>query len=86
MVTYHLLDSLSVIGHLPMAPGASLADVGSGGGLPGIPLAIAQPEWRITVNDALEKKSAFLRQASFELDLRNLSVHEGRVEAWLLRL
>jgi len=82
MVTHHLLDSLSVLAHLPLEAGAELADVGSGGGLPGIPLAIARPEWRVTVNDASEKKAAFLRQAAIELALPNLAVHEGRVEAW----
>lgn len=82
MVSHHLLDSLAVIAHLPLQAGDTLADVGSGGGLPGIPLAIARPDWRVTLNDANEKKTAFLRQASFELALSNVSVHEGRVEAW----
>lgn len=82
MVTHHLLDSLAVMPHLPLQAGEALADVGSGGGLPGIPLAIARPDWRVTLNDASEKKAAFLRQASFELALGNVSVHEGRVEAW----
>ena len=81
MVSHHLLDSLVVIPHLPMQDGA-LADVGSGAGLPGIPLAIAQPQWRVTLNDASEKKAAFLRQAVIELGLRNVAVHQGRVEAW----
>jgi 16S rRNA (guanine527-N7)-methyltransferase len=81
MVSLHLLDSLVVIPHLPMQDGA-LADVGSGAGLPGIPLAIAQPQWHITLNDASEKKAAFLRQAVMELGLRNVAVHQGRVEAW----
>ena len=82
MVTHHLLDSLAVLPHLPLEPNANLADVGSGGGLPGIPLAIARPHWNVTVNDASEKKAAFLRQAAIELALPNLSVHEGRVEDW----
>ncbi len=82
MVTHHLLDSLAVIPHLPMAERASLADAGSGGGLPGVPLAIARPDWRVTVNDASEKKAAFLRQAVIELGLGNVEVHEGRLEAW----
>lgn len=82
MVTHHLLDSLSVVPHLPLGADAALADVGSGGGLPGIPIAIVKREWRVTVNDASEKKAAFLRQAAIELQLPNLSVHEGRVEAW----
>ncbi len=82
MVSHHLLDSLAVIRHLPMAEGTTLADVGSGAGLPGVPLAIARPAWRVTVNDASEKKAAFLRQAVIELDLGNVEVHEGRLEAW----
>jgi 16S rRNA (guanine527-N7)-methyltransferase len=59
-----------------------LADVGSGAGLPGIPIAIARPEWRVTLNDANQKKTAFLRQAAIELSLANVEVYEGRVEAW----
>src|SRR5258707_7533246 len=82
MVSHHLLDSLAVIRHLPMAEGTTLADAGSGAGLPGVPLAIACPGWRVTVNDASEKKAAFLRQAVIELDLGNVEVHEGRLEAW----
>ena len=84
MVSQHLLDSLAVIPYLPMPSGdAVLADVGSGAGLPGIPLAIARPAWRVTLNDANQKKCAFLRQATIELALRNVEVQEGRVEAWL---
>lgn len=79
MLRHHLLDSLAVLPHLP--PG-SLADVGSGGGLPGIPLAIADPERRVTLNDANQKKSAFLQQAVIELKLPNADVHMGRVEDW----
>jgi 16S rRNA (guanine527-N7)-methyltransferase len=82
MVSHHLLDSLAVIPHLPLADGTTLADAGSGGGLPGVPLAIARPSWRITLNDASEKKTAFLRQAVIELGLGNVDVHEGRLEAW----
>lgn len=82
VVTHHLLDSLSPVPHLPLAAGARIADVGSGGGLPGIPLAIARPQWHVTVNDSSEKKAAFLRQAAIELALPNLAVHEGRVEDW----
>ena len=84
MVSQHLLDSLAVIPYLPMPSGdAVLADVGSGAGLPGIPLAIARPAWRVTLNDASQKKCAFLRQATIELALRNVEVQEGRVEVWL---
>ncbi|MFY9314285.1 MAG: 16S rRNA (guanine(527)-N(7))-methyltransferase RsmG [Burkholderiales bacterium] len=80
-VGLHLLDSLAVLRELTDRPGA-LADVGSGGGLPGIPLAIAEPERRVTLNDASEKKGAFLRQAVIELGLRNADVHIGRAEQW----
>jgi 16S rRNA (guanine527-N7)-methyltransferase len=83
MVSHHLLDSLAVLPHLPMpASGASLADAGSGAGLPGIPLAVARPEWRVTLAETSEKKAAFLRQAAIALRLPNVEVHEGRVESW----
>jgi len=83
MVTHHLLDSLSVLPHLPLAAaGARIADVGSGAGLPGIPLAIARPRWRVALAESSQKKAAFLRQAAIELALDNVEVHEGRVEAW----
>lgn len=82
MITHHVLDSLAVVPHLPMPGKATLADVGSGGGLPGIPIAIACPDWRVTLNDANQKKAAFLRQAAIELALANVEVHEGRVETW----
>jgi 16S rRNA (guanine527-N7)-methyltransferase len=80
-VSLHVLDSLSVLRELPEG-GGELADIGSGGGLPGIPLAIAEPARRVTLNDANEKKGAFLRQAVIELGLRNAEVHIGRAEQW----
>ena len=80
-VSHHLLDSLAVMRSLPERSG-TLADIGSGGGLPGIPIAIAEPARRVTLNDANEKKGAFLRQAVIELGLRNAAVHIGRVEEW----
>ena len=80
-VSLHLLDSLAVLGELRDLRGG-LADVGSGGGLPGIPLAIAEPERRVTLNDANQKKGAFLRQAVIELDLANVDVYVGRAEQW----
>ena len=79
MISHHVLDSLVVGPHLPPGP---LADVGSGAGLPGIPLAIAEPARPITLNDANGKKAAFLRQAIIELKLANADVHQGRVESW----
>ncbi len=78
-VSHHLLDSLAVLPELP--PGA-LADVGAGGGLPGIPIAIAEPARRVALNDANRKKGAFLRQAVIELRLGNAEVQVGRVEDW----
>ena len=79
MIGLHILDSLSVRPHLPSGP---LADIGSGAGLPGIPLAIAEPLRPVTLNDANQKKTSFLRQAVIELGLRNAQVHQGRVESW----
>ncbi len=78
-VSHHLLDSLAV---LPFVPAGSLLDVGSGGGMPGIPLAIACPELQVTLLDSNSKKAAFLRQAAIELELPNISVHCGRVEQY----
>lgn len=57
-------------------------DVGSGGGLPGIPLAIARPDLQVTLIDSIAKKTAFLQQVKAELSLVNLSVATGRVEAF----
>ncbi|MHB1245815.1 MAG: 16S rRNA (guanine(527)-N(7))-methyltransferase RsmG [Sulfuriferula sp.] len=77
MLTHHLLDSLAVLPHL----GADrLLDVGSGAGLPGIPLAIARPDWTITLSDSNQKKSSFQLQAVIELGLNNVRVVSGRVE------
>ncbi len=81
MVSHHLLDSLTVLPHL--AGYASLADVGSGGGLPGIPLALARPDRAVTLIEANHKKASFLQQAKIELGLSNVSVHCGRVEDYM---
>jgi 16S rRNA (guanine527-N7)-methyltransferase len=79
MVSHHVLDSLAVLGELPRG---RLADVGSGAGLPGIPIAIAEPERPVVLIEASHKKGSFLRQAVIELDLANSAVHIGRAEAW----
>ncbi len=79
VVSHHLLDSLAILPHLRTE---SVADVGSGGGLPGIPLAIARPAWRVAVIEANHKKATFLQQARIELGLTNLIVVNSRVEAW----
>ncbi|CAM2181132.1 16S rRNA m(7)G527 methyltransferase [Paraburkholderia sacchari] len=81
MLIQHILDSLSILPHLPQRTDASVLDVGSGGGLPGIVLAIARPDWQVTLNDIVQKKSAFQSQAKAELGLANLSVVTGRVES-----
>ncbi len=80
MLTHHLLDSLAVLPHLPIRTGLRVADVGSGGGLPGIPLAIARTDWRVTLIDSNRKKAAFLSQAAIELPLPNVEVVAERVE------
>lgn len=78
-VSHHLLDSLAI---LPYVKSDSLLDVGSGGGQPGIPLAIVRPELRVTLLDSNSKKTAFLQQAAIELGLSNIAVHCGRVEQY----
>jgi len=80
MLIQHVLDSLSIVPHLAGRGASSVLDVGSGGGLPGIVLAIVLPEWTVTLNDIVHKKTAFQAQAKAELGLRNLSVVTGRVE------
>ncbi len=82
MVTQHLLDSLSLLPAIEKSAlaGRRWADVGSGAGLPGIPLAIARPTLEFTLIETVEKKSAFQRQAKIELGLKNLAVLGGRVE------
>lgn len=77
MVTRHLLDSLAILPHLT---GSTLLDVGSGAGLPGIPVAIARPDLAITLLDSNSKKTRFLQQAKAELALTNVTVVHARIE------
>lgn len=78
MVTQHLLDSLAAVPAFAQAK--YVLDVGAGGGLPGIVLAIARPDMQITLIDTVHKKTAFLTQVKAELTLANVTVQTGRVE------
>ncbi len=79
MVTLHLLDSLAIAAH---TGGISrLADLGTGAGLPGIPLAIARPDLQVTLVESNGKKARFLREAVRQLGLGNARVAESRAEA-----
>jgi 16S rRNA (guanine527-N7)-methyltransferase len=82
MVSHHVLDSLAAVPYFQggCADLIRVLDVGSGGGLPGIPLAIARPELQVTLIDSIAKKTAFLLQAKAELGLANLNVVTSRVE------
>lgn len=77
MVATHLLDSLAI---LPEVNGIRIADIGTGAGLPGIPLAICRPDWQLTLVDSNSKKTRFVQQAVLELKLRNIEVVHARVE------
>ncbi len=79
MVTRHILDSLAV---LPYLEGGRLLDVGTGAGLPGLPLAIARPELAVTLLDSSEKKLRFVRQAAAELGLAGVDAVHARMEAY----
>ena len=84
MVTHHLLDSLSVVAALDAFVGdrrdVTLLDVGSGAGLPGIPLAVARPAWRVVMLEPVHKKTAFITQAIAELGIPNATAVAARAE------
>lgn len=77
MLTHHIMDCLAV---LPLIDGQRLADVGSGAGLPGIPIAVARPNWHVVLIESSQKKAAFLQQVKFELKLKNIEIIVGRAE------
>lgn len=87
-VSHHLLDSLAILPaireRLPLLTStAGLLDVGSGGGQPGLPLALAEPVLCATLADSNQKKVAFLQQAIIELGLKGrVAAHCGRIESW----
>ena len=78
MMTHHLLDSLAAVS--AFAGARNVLDVGAGGGLPGMVLAIACPAMTVAMIDTVHKKTAFLTQVKAELELANVAVHTMRVE------
>lgn len=85
MRVQHLADCLAVVAplrrHLGDRASVRILDVGSGGGLPGVVLAVSEPGWQVTCVDAVGKKAAFMRQVAGELALPNLHAEHARVEA-----
>ena len=81
MVNLHLLDSLAI---LPYLQGSHIMDVGTGAGLPGIPLAICRPDIEFQLIDSNAKKTRFVQQAILELKLPNVKVTHSRIEAFIL--
>jgi 16S rRNA (guanine527-N7)-methyltransferase len=78
MVTHHLLDSLAAV---PAFAGAkNVLDVGAGGGLPGIVLAVTRPDMKVSMIDTVHKKTAFLTQVKAQLGLANVTVHTMKVQ------
>ena len=83
-VRLHLIDSIAVLPIMRqflIGPSTSIADLGSGGGLPAIPIAILQPSWQFTLIEAIRKKTAFLQHVRGKLSLKNIQVLSERVEA-----
>jgi len=78
-VSAHIYDSLSIS---KMIPSGRVLDVGTGGGFPGIPLAITQPQREFALLDRSQKKTSFLRQAVIELGLSNVEIITSRIEAY----
>lgn len=87
MITHHVLDSLAIAASLDVLlagkQDARVLDVGSGAGLPGIPLAIARPAWRLTLLDGNSKKTAFMAQAAAEIGLPKVTVVTARAESFV---
>lgn len=81
VISHHILDSLTLLPYVQQARG--MIDVGSGGGMPGIPIAIARPDLPVALLDANSKKTSFLKQATIELGLNNVQIITARVEAMI---
>lgn len=77
MAKLHILDSLAILPHIQ---GERIIDIGTGAGLPGIPLALCLPEMQFTLLDSNAKKTRFVQQAVLELKLKNVTVIHNRVE------
>ncbi|MBS0496195.1 MAG: 16S rRNA (guanine(527)-N(7))-methyltransferase RsmG [Proteobacteria bacterium] len=77
MLTQHVLDSLAV---LPYIHGPRIVDVGTGAGLPGVPIALARPDWQIILVESNQKKAVFLQQVKIELALHNVEIRMQRIE------
>jgi 16S rRNA (guanine527-N7)-methyltransferase len=78
MMTHHLLDSLAAVS--AFAGARNVLDVGAGGGLPGVVLAIARPDMKVSMIDTVHKKTAFLTQVKAELELANVTVYTKKVQ------
>ena len=84
VIRLHLIDSITVLPVMRrflVLPNPKIADLGSGGGLPAIPIAILQPEWHVTLIEAIRKKTAFLQHVRGKLGIKNIQVLSERVEA-----
>ena len=82
-IRLHLIDSIAVlpvIRQFLKSANPKIADLGSGGGLPAIPIAIIQPEWHLTLIEAIRKKTAFLQHIRGKLKLKNIEILSERVE------
>jgi 16S rRNA (guanine527-N7)-methyltransferase len=77
MLNQHVMDSLAVLPHIN---GPQIIDVGSGAGLPGIPIALSRPDWQVSLVESNQKKASFLQQVKIELALQNVSVIGQRIE------
>jgi len=82
-IRLHLIDSITVLPvlrQLLKSPNPKIADLGSGGGLPAIPIAIVEPEWHLSLIEAVKKKAAFLQHVRGKLKLKNIEILSERVE------
>jgi 16S rRNA (guanine527-N7)-methyltransferase len=77
MLVQHIMDSLAVLPHIN---GPQIVDIGSGAGLPGIPIALARPDWQVTLVESNTKKTSFLQQVKIELGLKNVEIVAKRIE------